>query len=360
VITFWVNQAGRFGIEQYIATRAHHLAGRFEVRCYEELTPELTVGTGGHIFSALDQLSPSGHRAVVALHGQLAASLAPGRILNDPSRVPGRSVLLHRLLEAGVNRFAVHHATRAEAVRRFPVFVREDARHNGPLTGLLPDAAALARALRRLRLRGHRLPELLIVEFCDVADSEGMIRTGSAFRVGEAIVPAHMLRGRAWMLKWSESDHGEEAMEEHRQYVYTNPHLAWVRRVFDLAQIEYGRLDYGVRGEVLQAWEINTNPTLGPSRGPVQPYAPPIEALLVQARTVHHDALRAAFQALDVGLDSERLTLRLDPVLLTGMRSEARQAARRRAVFHALHRITSLPVVGRLLQAGYGRLVPPR
>jgi hypothetical protein len=360
VITFWVNAAGSFGIEQYIATRAHHLAGRFEVRCYEQLTPELTAGTGGHIFAALDQLTPSGRRAVVALHDQLAACLPPGRILNDPSRVPGRSVLLQRLFEAGVNRFAVYPAGQAAAVRRFPVFVREDARHNGPLTGLLPDAPALSRALRRLRLRGHRLAELLIVEFCDLADPEGMTRAGSAFRVGDAVVPAHLLRGRSWMLKWSYSEHGEEAMEEHRQFVFSNPHQAWVRGIFELAGVEYGRLDYGVRGEVLQAWEINTNPTLGPSRSPVQPYAPPIEALLVQARTVHHDALRAAFQALDVGQDSERVTVRIAPALLTAMRSESRNAARRRAVFGALHRLFRLPVLGRLARAGLTRLAPPR
>ena len=42
----------------------------------------------------------------------------------------------------------------------------------------------------------------------------------------------------------------------------SNPHEAEVRRIFDLARIEYGRIDYAFRDGRMQVWEINTNPML--------------------------------------------------------------------------------------------------
>ena len=35
-----------------------------------------------------------------------------------------------------------------------------------------------------------------------------------------------------------------------------------LREIFDLAQIEYGRIDYGMLDGKVQCWEINTNPGL--------------------------------------------------------------------------------------------------
>jgi hypothetical protein len=43
--------------------------------------------------------------------------------------------------------------------------------------------------------------------------------------------------------------------------VATRPHDAGVRRIFEKANIEYGRIDYGVcRDGRIVVWEINTNP----------------------------------------------------------------------------------------------------
>jgi hypothetical protein len=40
------------------------------------------------------------------------------------------------------------------------------------------------------------------------------------------------------------------------------PHREELRQIFDLAGITYGRIDYGLRAEKIQVWEINLNPTL--------------------------------------------------------------------------------------------------
>ena len=356
MITYWVNAGGRFGVDQYRAFRGRQLADRIEVRCYEDLTADLTVSAGSHIFSALDQLTPSGRTAVASLHDQLREGLPAGRILNDPRRALLRAAMLEALHAGGVNRFTVRRATGDLASLRFPVFVREDARHDGPLTDLLPDAGGLARALRGLRARGYRPADLLVVEFCDLTGPDGLIRCAAAYRVGEHILPAHLLRGRRWMLKWDDSDHGEEAVAEHREYILTNPHRDWVRRIFDLAGVDFGRLDYGIRGDLLQAWEINSNPTLGPPKPPEGPPPSGIQALQQEVWETFHQGLRAALASLDDGGD--RITLRVAQALVAGVRSEARDVERRRGRLDLLRRIYRLPFIGRMFRAVLARLFP--
>jgi hypothetical protein len=52
----------------------------------------------------------------------------------------------------------------------------------------------------------------------------------------------------------------ERKLREEREFVETNPHEAWVREVFRVAGVEYGRIDYAILDGRPQAWEINTNP----------------------------------------------------------------------------------------------------
>jgi hypothetical protein len=263
------------------------------------------------------------------------------------------------LSNTGINTFKAQRAAEASVAVRFPVFVREESNHNGALTGLLTSRRELERALLALRARGFPLTDLLIVEFCDLSDAEGVFRTASAVRLGEHIIPVHLLSGRRWMLKWDESDHGERAMQENLEYVLGNPHRAWIRRIFDLAGVDFGRIDYGIRGDTLQAWEINTNPTLGPPRGPEPlPFAPKPEALLQESRVFFHTALRGAFQELDATTGGARVTVGIDPVLIARMRAEEAVVERQRKVLGVLHRIYSLPLIGRLFRAGYSRFLP--
>src|SRR5262249_29075847 len=147
-------------------------------------------------------LSPAGRELVAQLYDRLREA-APGiRLLNDPRRVWRRFELLERMHAAGINRFRAYRAADASAVERFPVFVRQEAAHVGAITGLLQDQKELAAALRALWARGFPLDDLLVVEFQNMADSEGVIRMASVFKIGERLVPAFQLRGRRWILKW--------------------------------------------------------------------------------------------------------------------------------------------------------------
>lgn len=360
MITFWTNRAGRFGIELYLEKRGASLRDRFEVREYESIAPHMRLSGGPHIFSAIDQLSPAQRRAMSDVHDQLRSANAHARLINEPSRVQLRYQLATTLWQQGINTFRIHRATSASEVTRFPVFLREESRHTGNKSGLLHDAAALYRGLWALRLRGYRLRDLLIVEFCDTKDAAGSYRKYSAFCVGGAIVPAHMMAGPDWMMKAHRASPDVDLAQQELEFVEQNPHEALLSRVFELAHIQFGRIDYGVLNGVPQVWEINTNPTMGrnPS-GSRKPVARNVEALRDQARAAYHARLRPAFEALALeGRQDQGVEVALDSALV-------KRAAAERAVIDRRHRAYSM--VRRLYEHRHAatlrtvvRLVAPR
>lgn len=361
MINYWVNAAGAFGIEEFIAQRAPELAQRIRVCTYESLTAEVRVTRGAHIFTALDQLTPAGREAIITLYDQLAEHCPGDPLLNDPRRVVGRYRLLKAMHDAGINAFRVRRAGESLDGARFPVFVREETGHDGALTGLLHDSRAVAAALRSLRMRGHRSANLLVAEFCDVSDAEGKFRMAAAFTVGGRIIPAFLIRGTRWMLKWDQSDKDEGAMQELVEQIEGNPHEAWTRRVFDLAGVDYGRLDYGVNGSTLQVWEINVGPTPGPSRGPAPPpLAPAPEALWARGRMFYTKAMERAFAALDPEISQEQVVIRLAPSLVERMHAESARMRRRRTTLRFLRTIYGHQIIGKPFRALYSWLVPRR
>jgi len=361
VINYWVDAAGAFGIEEFIAQRAPGLAQRIRVCTYESLTAELRVTRGAHIFTALDQLTPAGREAIIALYDQLAQHCPGDPLLNDPRRVLGRYRLLMAMHDAGINGFRVRRAGESLDGARFPVFVREETGHDGALTGRLDDSRAVAAALRSLRLRGYRSDNLLVVEFCDVSDAEGKFRMATAFTVGGRIIPAFLLRGTGWMLKWDQSDKDEGAMRELVDHIEGNPHEAWARRVFELAGVDYGRLDYGVKGSTLQVWEINIGPTPGPSRGPAPPpLAPASEALWTRGRVFFAKAMERAFAALDPGISQEQAVIRLAPSLVERMHGESAARRKRQSTLRFLRSIYGHQTIGKPFRVLYSWLAPRR
>jgi len=341
VITYWVSSGGASGFRLYLETRGAEIRERFAVRPYAwdaaPGTGELASATrGAQIFAALDQLNEPERDAAAALYRQLAAAQPEAAILNDPARCLLRPVLLDRLGREGLNAFRVYPAGEADQVRRFPVFVRESFGHSGNLTRLLRSATELRRTLRGLRLRGYRRRELLIVEFLDTS-RDGRFRKYAAFRVGEAIVPAHIMTGREWMMKAESNERTYETALEELAFVEQNPHEDWLRQVFALAGIGYGRIDYGVHQGRCQVWEIKLNPTIGrgPS-SPVRPMTPETEAVWRKARELQHQRLRDAFVALDPPAADGQLPLRLDPGLAARIRATTRRERRRQALFGLL------------------------
>jgi len=281
------------------------------------------------------------------------------RCLNDPRKVLLRHDLLTKLAENGINRFRVRRATESKPGLRFPLFVREENAHTGPLTPLLRDSRSLSRALLALRMRGHRTRDLLVIEHENLADQAGLIRKAAAFKVGDTIVAAHLLISRDWIIKWGESIWTEETLRSHLEYATANPHRHWLEGVFSLGGIDYGRCDYGICGEIKEVWEINLNATIGFGPGPTPPpLRPELEAILDQIREVHHGRLQIAFRDLDPEQSRERITIKLDPAVVAKARAERARQRRRAGFWRLLHSAYASPVLGWPFRAAYAKFLP--
>lgn len=227
---------------------------------YELLTRMPVMPQGSYIFSDLERLDAMPRKVLGKVWSRLQDNGC--RMLNHPERSLRRLELLDALHADGSNRFRAFRADTPGEPWRYPVFLRQEKEHSGAQSPLLHDLQSVREAMLQLVLAGHALTDLLVVEMCDTSDPDGIYRKYSAFRIGDHIVPRHVLFSRKWMLKdmdLLEPTHRAET----RDYCQNNPHEAELRRLFTRAQIEYGRIDYALdRDGRIQVWEINTNPQI--------------------------------------------------------------------------------------------------
>jgi hypothetical protein len=270
------------------------------------------------VFADLERLSAEQRMAAAAVWGRLATLGSRVRLLNHPLRTLRRYDLLRALQTRGVNDFGVHRLPRAALVRlpsrasalisagahlvqgrrgspsrlRFPVFVRRESEHDGSLTPLLSTWHQLHEACRRLIAGGHDPSDLLVVEFCDTRDADGIYRKYGAFVIGDAVVARSLMFSRRWLVKMSEMV-DPELLREEADYVRDNPHAKWLHGIARLAGIDYGRIDYAFRGNRPQIWEINTNPGIVVPRDLLDPPDRETHDLVMRG-------IRTAVEAIDV------------------------------------------------------------
>ena len=124
-----------------------------------------------------------------------------------------------------------------------------------------------------------------MIEFCDAADEDAVIRKYGAFRVGDRILARQIHFSRRWVVRFPDIREPATAREE-LDYVRSNPHREELAEIFALARIDYGRVDYSVVDGRIQVWEINTNPMILIPRDRRDPL-----------RAAAHDAFGQAFNA---------------------------------------------------------------
>ncbi len=216
-----------------------------------------------YVFADIDRLYPwERHLAAEMFRAMVAAGL---RCLNDPARVLTRYPLLRRLVREGINPFDIYRADDAPRPRRFPVFLRTDVGHEASGLDLYHTQAELDAVLDRLVRKGIPLADLLVVEFVDLQEDRGLCSKFGAFRFGSALHYDHVNVSDTWMAKQHKgSEHlwTEEMIAEDRRAVLANETPEAVRRAFEIAGIEWGRLDYGLAGGRSVVFEINTNPSI--------------------------------------------------------------------------------------------------
>jgi hypothetical protein len=248
-------------IQQYLSGWGAPIRHIISSISYERLLRQKTFAFGTYVFMDIDYLSSVEAQRAELIWKSLDECRHGIRLLNHPTRSLKRYELLRTLKECGMNNFDVYRVTEVRSPKAFPVFIREANAHSdwGELIPLLHTLDALESALEELFDEAWSREDKIIVEYCDTIDENGLYRKYAAFCIGDQIVPVHIYFSKNWMTK-SCYCLDEELSAEELQYVQMNPHEDQLRRIFLLAGIQYGRIDYSLLNGKLQTWEINTNP----------------------------------------------------------------------------------------------------
>lgn len=270
MIVYVAPERGCFSIRNYLESDGAALASRFRVIAFEELAGMGRLPLGTYVFAGLDQLVP----AELELARNAAERLqvvAAVRILNHPACVLDRLALLEAAYAEGVNSFRAWPAQRimdgSANDLRYPVFVRSRWEHTGNLSGLVRSRRDLDRTIAWLQLWGRVPQDLLVVEFCDTADAAGRFRKFSSYVVGDTVAARGINAGLGWMMKAAYQDYHLGIAAQEIEFVHGNQHSAWVRTVCQLANVDFGRIDFALLQGCPTVWEVNTNPTIGRAPG---------------------------------------------------------------------------------------------
>jgi hypothetical protein len=228
---------------------------------YERLFRARRAPYGHYIFTDIDRLSHYEKEIVIVIADALRAVDPAPRVLNDPRDVLDRYPLLKMLEREGVNRFT---ATRLDDGARptvYPVFIRCEDSHHATDTDLLHSAAELEEAIEQLRRQGKVLKRRIAIGYCGQRDADGFFRKYSVHYIDGHLIPHHIVRGDQWQVRGrSELTKGEEHARAETEFARENPHRELLAKVFRLAHIDFGRVDYGLVDGAVQVYEINTNP----------------------------------------------------------------------------------------------------
>jgi hypothetical protein len=257
---------------------------------YERAFRKSRFPAATYIFTDLDRLGY--WELELAAHLYAALRDAGFRVLNDPARFVQRFALLRRLKDQGVNTYDVWRVEDGIDPTHFPVFLRTQSGHRGPLSDLLDDLAAVKAEVERLLASGIPLRELMIAEFRAEPAEGDIYRKLSVYRVGETMVPALAAHEPHWAPKLGKIGAASQRLyDEELEIVRTNRFAGVARPVFELAHVDYGRVDFGLIAGRPEIYEINTNPKFEAPMAE-HPFAVRLEsqALVVRA---YHEAMAA-------------------------------------------------------------------
>jgi len=259
MLHFLTTADNRGPIRRYLRWWGGRLRGRVRLIPYEAIDDPARLCEGAYIFGDIERL---GARELAKAEAIFAALAARGgfRLFNRPGEVLRRYDLLRLLHARGLNHFNVHRIDEDRDAIRNPVFVRDARQHSGPLSPLLHDAGGVDEAVGRLLAGGMDPADVLIVEFLDTRESDGY-RKYSVMKAGAQLLAAHVFFDADWIVKGT-TEWPPERVAADNAFMVENPHAAAVGEIFDLAHIDFGRIDYALRDGRIQVWEINTVPTI--------------------------------------------------------------------------------------------------
>jgi hypothetical protein len=271
----------------FLTTRGHeytvkHLVrGKMEgekvppcsVKSYDRFLSHKKVVAGTYIFTDIERLTPWEIRLAAEGYAALAGDVRC-RVLNNPARIMARYELLRNLQAEGFNDFEVIRADERRWPEKYPVFLRHEQDHGKPLSlDLWKNREELAAALADAQAQGISLRGLLIIGYAAEAFEGPWFIKYNTFRVADAVFAHHAVLEDSWNVKYGNPN--KKLPEEHKvfeqKFVFGNRYVDILRRVFDIAHIEYGRADFGVVAGRPQIYEINTNPYISADPGSESP-----------------------------------------------------------------------------------------
>lgn len=260
MILFFTTAGHRYPLKGIV--KSPHRSAAVAVRSYDWLARQSSVSASTCIFTDFDRLRHFELIFAARVYRQLKEGGI--RVLNDPARACQRQELLFRLHKAGINRFRAYPASLDSKPQRFPVFFKCAAGHAQDLTELISNQEDLDRAIGRLRAEGFPLTHMLVIEFANAEYRPGVYRRDTIYRIGDRMVPANFVVEGSPFVKYGDVSVSIDAdREDAIAEIDANPHADALRPVFEIAEIEYGRADFGFDNGQPAIYEINTNPTIG-------------------------------------------------------------------------------------------------
>lgn len=321
---------------------AQHLAKRVRVLSLERLLRARQVPEASTwVFVDHERFQPGEVEFLGAVADSVQAA-APGvRILNHPAGVLRRKALLRHLHDAHGRHGTAWGIDEIHRITRWPVILRHERKHQVLCTDLLHDEQQVREAIRRVRPRVAP-PDLLLVEYIETRRPDGRWEKRSIHRIGDRFVPEHLFSNDHWLVKGHTPTSADEWRRE-ADFLVDDRDVALTRPFFEIAGIDYGRIDYAVVDGRVVVFEINTNAALELRHddGEVRP-----------SRRASFERIAAAWEALDDGSDEPVgvLPLRVAPgVRRAAIADAARDAARNgRVRAYRAHRARVLTAAGRL------------
>jgi hypothetical protein len=146
--------------------------------------------------------------------------------------------------------------------------------------------------------RGSILREnAMIVEYISTRNERGYYSVYSSTKYGGIVYPRYFKYAKKWVVKSRKLVMNPETMREGAEYIKNHPHKEWIEKCFDLANIDYGRIDYGKsKNGHLNVWEINTNPLIGPLKRDFNRNIKPEWRIHTKAKEIFYNKFRTVVQ----------------------------------------------------------------
>lgn len=177
------------------------------------------------------------------------------QIYNHPEKILDRHSLLEKLYSVKLNTHKVYRADQADQIETFPLFLRYDNNHAGPISNLIETKDELKRVLATIENTNF----LSIVEYKPTDKLCNYFKKYSYFIFSNHLIPRHLLFSKEWCVK---KNAVLTPFCAHQEYLFlkANPHIDKVRSIVEASGVSYGRIDYSTANGKIETWEINTNP----------------------------------------------------------------------------------------------------